>query len=581
MKAAKQNHTSLRAYLLCHKGKVFLTFLFSLLLASSSCFLAYLVGPSLSFMLKQKQEFYLFKDLVGPYIASFIEFYFESKQINSEILLEFLVFYLVVFSLLKALFTVLQSYLWEVIGEKIALALRMRFFNAYLYTHPHQKFEMEEKGFDKNLASLISTDVKIFRDYVVSVWGGLSREIIQSVFISLSLLLLSPHLFLSFIFCLLPISYILRKMGKKLKKRSLEALDRHSTLSEWLQERFLGLETIKARRTESYEIKKMASLNEELFEKYRRLAYTASRTSPMIEMVAVIALVVVIFISLKLISWGEITASVALSFFTLLAILSQSINKLGRYFNKNKSSGGAKKRIFHFLSLCQKMERVETREILLLNEKTSKKSLILCQNLSFFYKKKHPLGLKGFNFSFLRGQFYCLTGPSGCGKSTLLKCLLDLLPYKKGKIFYAHDVVPLHKIAYISQKVSLPPISIAQCISYPQENYDEKKIETALDKVGLLEKVRGLKNGIGTLLKDEIDSGLSGGQNQRILFSRVFYHHFPLILIDEGTSSLDLQTEKKICYNLRKQIEELSTTVIFVSHSKEVMRYADEVITIS
>ena len=577
----KQNNNLVRAYLFSHWRKVFCAFLFSILLALCACLLSYLVGPSLSFMLQEKKEIYQIKNLVGENISYVFFLFFKIKQIKASSLLENLVFYLVIVSILKTFFTIFQSLLWELIGENIALDLRLKLFSSYVNSHPHFKETLEKNNFDKNIATLITTDVKVFRDYIVNVWGGLTRELIQVFFIGSSLFFLSPLLFISFTICLLPIALILKKIGTKLKKRSIEAIDNHSSLSEWLQERFLGLETIKARRTEAYEIEKMSALNKSLFEKYYRLAYTASRTSPLLEIVAVSALIIVIFVALKLIKEGFLTASIGLSFFTLLGILSQSINKLGRYFSKSKSASGSKKRILFYLEMFEKEKRNSHLDPLILTKKNKKNEIISCQNLSYSYQNKKSLGLKKFNYVFLEKKFYCITGPSGCGKSTLLKCLLNLLPYEKGKIRYTKELLPLNKIAYVSQKISLPPISLAKCISYPLEAYNEELLYEALEKSDLLEAVKKLKKGIHTVLNDEVNTGFSGGQNQRILLARLFYHRFPLILIDEGSSSLDFKTEEKICLNLRKQIEEFSTTVIFVSHSKEVMRYADEVIYIS
>lgn len=567
----------LRTYLFFHWKKVVFAFFCSLILSFSSCSLAYLIGPSLTFVLQAKQEFYSLEELLGSQVASLLHFFTHVSSLSYTVLLEHLVFYLVFFAVLKALSSVIQAFLWELIGEKIAFDIRVKFFSLYVLSHPHFKSKFEESGFDKNIATLVTTDTKLFRDYLVSVWGGMSRELTQVVGLSIGLIFLSPVLFFSFIFCLIPVSFVLKKVGKKLSKRSSDAIDGYSILSEWLQERFLGLETIKARRTEAYEIKKMKNLNRELFDKHYKLAYTQSRTSPLLEMVAVCALIVVIFVALSLIQKGLITSSVVFSFFALLAILSQSINRLGRYFSKNKASLGSRERIFRYLKFFDETHTKPPKAPQVLID-AKPEEFLRCKELSFFYKGRSSSGIKNFSYSFSKGKFYCITGPSGCGKSTLLKCLLGLLPPRKGDIFYDKRLLPLNKIAYISQKISLPPISLAECVSYPLEFFEEKRLIESLKKVNLYDYIESLEKGYDTILGDEIATGFSGGQNQKLLLARIFYHNYPLVLIDEGTASLDHKSEEIFCENLREQVKKLGNTVIFVSHNQTVMQYADEVI---
>jgi len=567
----------LRFYLFSHWKKVLFAFFCSLLLCLSSCCLAYLIGPSLTFVLQEKKDFYHLEELLGSHLSYFVNFFFTFDVLAKETLLEYLAFSLIFFAILKALTTIVQAFLWVVIGEKIAFDIRVRFFSLYVLSHPHRKAQFEESGFEKNIATLITTDVKLYRDYLVTVWGGISRELIQAFGLCIGLVFLSPILFFSFVFCLIPVFYLFKKVGKKLTRRSSEAIAGYSLLSEWLQERFLGLETIKARRTEAYEIKKMQKLNQELFDKHYKLAYTESQTGPLLEMLAVCALIVILFVALFLIQKELITSSVVFSFFAVVVILSQSIDKLGRYFNRKKASIGSKRRIFKYLKILDEIDTKIYDPPSILKTPTNDE-LVVCQELSFFYKNRVSSGVKSFSYSFLRGRFYCITGPSGCGKSTLLKCLLGLLPLRRGKIYYDKSLLPLEKIAYISQKISLPPVSLAECVSYPLETIDEEKLVGAFKKVNLYDAVLSLDQGYNTILGDEISTGFSGGQNQKLFLARLFYHTYSLILIDEGTASLDPVSEDLFCLNLLELVKKEKTTVVFVSHSQAVMKYADDII---
>ena len=564
-------------FLVEHKKKVYLSFLISFFLALSSCLLAYLVGPSLSYVIQVRQETYELSELLGPYLAQLFSF----SEISASQLYDTLVFSLIFLASLKAVSSLSFSFLWEFLGGRSAHSLRKRLFKSYLEASPFAKRAFEEKGFEKNLATLMSKDTKSFQEYLVNVWGGISRELVQVCFFSCGLVFLSPLLFFVFFLCLLPVFLFLGKLGKKLKVRSSEAVESYSLLTEWVQDRFLGMETIKSRRTEAYEVRKMKEFSSELFQKDYRHAYTQSRAGPLLEFAGVCSLTLIVFVALWMIQKGFITSSVVLSFCTLLAILGQSLKKLGQYFSLRKTYSASLERVSYYLSLCTSEKAKGFPKILNLSPEISAHTALVCSQISFLYPDSEKWALKDFSFSFKKGTFYCLAGPSGSGKSTLLKCLLGFLPYKRGEARYGRGVSSFSQIAYLPQKVQLPPVTVGECVSYPSEEIDKKKLSFAFGQAGMRDFVESLPEGSSTLVGDSIETGFSGGQNQKLLLARLFYHKPALILIDEGTSSLDASSEEFVCENLKKLVKSSFSTVIFVSHSHQVMKYADELLHIS
>ena len=110
--------------------------------------------------------------------------------------------------------------------------------------------------------------MKLVKEYIVHFYSGLPREILQCLFMSITLIILSPRLFSIFSLIFLPAVVIIKKLGKKLKRRSNRALDSYSILTEWLQQRFSGIETIKQLQTENLEVEKMRVINNNLHQNF-------------------------------------------------------------------------------------------------------------------------------------------------------------------------------------------------------------------------------------------------------------------------------------------------------------------------
>ena len=112
-----------------------------------------------------------------------------------------------------------------------------------------------------------------------------------------------------------------------------------------MQQRLLGVETIKHYRTEAIEVRKMHELTDNLYQRFLKAARVKARTSPLIEALSVASMVVVLVIALRDISTGTLTGSVLLSFFATLGLLSQAAGRLGRYLNSNREGAAAADRL--------------------------------------------------------------------------------------------------------------------------------------------------------------------------------------------------------------------------------------------
>jgi len=168
--------------------------------------------------------------------------------------------------------------------------------------------------------------------------------------------------------------------------------------------------------------------------------------------------------------------------------------------------------------------------------------------------------LKDLTFDVKRGTTLAVVGPNGAGKSTLFRALLNLIPYA-GEIRWAEGV----RIGYVPQKLSVGdvPISVREFLSYKKNLIQEcQDIEKCLGAVGLNDRS----------ILDKPLGILSGGQLQRILIAWAIIDNPSVLLFDEPTTGVDLDSEEAIYEMLNRLEHEHGITVLLITHDVHVIR---------
>jgi ATP-binding cassette, subfamily B, bacterial MsbA len=513
-------------------------------------------------------------ELLGPIWASWLRVWLKSDGILSTDVFAWLPFVLIAVATIKSLLTFWQWYTWEWLGEKIAFQWRASLVDSFIHTNPALRDDGAVAQPESQLGGLLSQDIRTCRDYVVHFFGGLPREGLQVAFMAISLGILSPRLFVIFVLCVAPLAGLLNRVGKKLRKRASQALEGNSLLGEWIQQRLLGLETIKQYGTESVEIQSMLYSSHKLFDGFLRSARMKARTSPLIECLGVIAMAVALGVAFSDIASGKISGSVAMSFFSSLALLAQASAKLGRYFNSNREGLAAADRIFGAIADLDAVSQKRVREE---SAQPAPAHSIRLNRVSVCYGEK--VAVHDFNFEFHSGKIYCLVGASGAGKSSVFNAILGLRPVRTGSIeyFYGPTVLPQSlQIAYMPQQVPTIPGQLAENVAYPDLEYDRDRVGRALATVGFSMEESRMPAGLAT----KVGPGalqLSGGQLQRLQLARLAYHHSPFVLVDEGTSALDPELEKAVLSHIR-DIARAGAVVIMIAHRRSAVEICDELL---
>ncbi len=205
------------------------------------------------------------------------------------------------------------------------------------------------------------------------------------------------------------------------------------------------------------------------------------------------------------------------------------------------------------------------------------------KNVTFSYEEKKIL--KDFNLTIKRGQKIGIVGLSGAGKTTLFTLLLDLYESYEGEILI--DTIPLKKIdrqdyinhlSVVLQDTELFNLSLKENIligGQPNAPLDESKLQEVIETAHLTEVIERLPKGSDTVIGEK-GTKLSGGEKQRLGIARALYRQPQLLLMDEATSHLDVDSEKKIQASLHVFFKQV--TAVVIAHRLSTLKEMDEVI---
>lgn len=204
------------------------------------------------------------------------------------------------------------------------------------------------------------------------------------------------------------------------------------------------------------------------------------------------------------------------------------------------------------------------------------------KNVSFRYSDSEPWILRNLTLTIEPGELLAIVGPSGSGKTTLIKLIVGLLTPEEGEIRYGG--IPISQLgmrAYrsqigtVMQEDHLLAGSLAENISSFDASPDQSKIEESATIAGIHDDIVAAPMGYRTLVGD-LGGTMSGGQRQRVLLARALYKRPQILVLDEATSHLDIDREKKIGLALVS----LSLTRIIVAHRPETINLARRIVRI-
>ncbi|MCH9845764.1 MAG: ABC transporter ATP-binding protein/permease [Alphaproteobacteria bacterium] len=204
-------------------------------------------------------------------------------------------------------------------------------------------------------------------------------------------------------------------------------------------------------------------------------------------------------------------------------------------------------------------------------------------NISYHYDKdKKNAALSNVSLQIEKGQHIGIVGPSGSGKSTVIHIIMGFLQNYQGNYYVdeqkitADNVLALRKLtSFVDQHPFLMNDSYLANVAYGEEpdEIDEEKVREQLQKVGLLEHVMKSKDGLNSNI-GENGRFLSGGQRQRLAIARAFYRQSQILILDEASSALDMDSEAELTALLNSFKNDI--TIISIAHRLSTLKHCDK-----
>ena len=338
-----------------------------------------------------------------------------------------------------------------------------------------------------------------------------------------------------------------KNLGKRISKVSTEAQEKSGDLNKYLIELLSNHKLIKVFQKEDYETKRSTKFINDLAEKLMKSAIVFVRSSPIMETLTGIMIGGIIYYSGSLIISGELSINNFFSFLAAMMLAYQPVRSLATLnITINTGLAGAR-RVLPIIDQKNKVTEVSTP--LDLNVDKAEVKII---NLTFKYNKTENTVLDNINLNFEGGKMTALVGHSGAGKSTIMNMIPRFYDPEKGDILIDNQSIYKSKlqdlrsnISLVSQETTLFDDTVKNNIIYANLNATNDEINNALKYSFAEEFINKLPNKLETIIGEK-GVRLSGGEKQRLSIARAILKKSKIILLDEATSSLDADTEKKI-----------------------------------
>ena len=435
-------------------------------------------------------------------------------------------------------------------------------------------FSEERKG---DIIARMSGEVGEVENSITSSLDMLIKSPIMIILYFITLIATSWKLTLFTVLVLPAMGWLMGKVGRKLKRQSLEAQGKWSDTMSQLEETLGGLRIIKAFIAEDRMIDRFTRCSNELRDAVNKVAMRQALAHPMSEFLGTILIVSVLWFGGALIL-GHNSSLTAPTFIFYMVILYSVINPL-----KDFAKAG-----YNIPKGLASMERVDKilkaenniKEIPNPKPLTGMNDRIEFKDISFSYDGKREV-LKHVNLTVPKGKTVALVGQSGSGKSTLVDLLPRYHDVQGGDITIDGTSIKDVRIAdlrsligNVNQEAILFNDTFFNNIAFGVENatmeqvIEAAKIANAHDFI--MEKPEGYNTNIG-------DRGgkLSGGQRQRVSIARAILKNPPILILDEATSALDTESERLVQEALERLMK--TRTTIAIAHRLSTIKNADEI----
>lgn len=387
--------------------------------------------------------------------------------------------------------------------------------------------------------------------------------------LALTILIISPFIFL-----------IVVQFKNKVAPMHRSLREKLAGMNTFAQENISGNRVVKAFAREDYEIAKFDASNEDFRETNKKTQLTWIKFFPMVESLANLLSVVLVLVGSIFIITGEITMGEYVAFSGLIWAIANPMRNMGNIMNEFQRFDAASNKVMEiYFSEPEIVDREDA-----IDHPEPFKGKVEFKNVSFQYSDGIFPVLRDISFVAEPGQTIAIMGETGCGKTSLINMIPRFYEPNEGEVLI--DDVPVDKyklhelrrrIGLATQDVLLYSDTIEGNIAYGDTTLSAEQVEKFARYSAASDFIAKMPEGYDTIV-GERGVGLSGGQKQRISLARALAIEPSILILDDTTSAVDMETEKEIQHSLREL--DFSCTKIIIAQRISTTKSADKILVL-
>ena len=476
----------------------------------------------------------------------------------------------------KNIFLYIKNYLLRIVELSLVRDIRNKLY-AHIQSLSLGYFNRQKTG---NITSIVINDVEHLQIALGATFQKLFVEPINVItFVSL-LFIISWKLALIALIIIPLAGIAVIGIGKSIRRKSRRTQKKVADIMQILSETLSSIRIVKAFANENNEVSKFSKESKNYFKLLLRRGRLDLLAGPITESFGVVIGVILLWYGgTEVLMQRGLNPEDFIRFILILFSILGPIKQMGNVNLRIQTGYASAERIFSLLDT--------PKDIIEHSNPVKLKSFnkhIEFKNLSFEYEESEGLVLSNINFKINKGEVVAIVGPSGAGKSTIADLIPRFYDPIDGEILIDQENIKKLSLAslrknmgIVTQDVILFNDTIKNNIAYAQPKATMESIINACKAANALEFIKEIPEGFDAII-GERGVKLSGGQKQRIAIARALLKNPPILILDEATSSLDTESEKKVQTAIEALLKD--RTALIIAHRLSTVQTANKIITI-
>jgi ATP-binding cassette subfamily B protein len=483
-------------------------------------------------------------------------------------------------ALLVVVIKAFMQFLHGFFGGRLGNYLAYRLRNACYEKLQFLSFRYYDRAKTGDLMSRLTGDLEAIRNFVGFGFAQILNLVLMVVFGMAVMMSIHWQLTLITMITVPFLAGVALKFESKIHPAFQEMRQALSSLTTAVQENITGVRTVKAFARESHEVEKFSHRNERYKNNQIFAATLWSKFFPVMELLASISVAVLLAVGGTLVVKGQLTLGDLVAFFSLIWFIIGPMWGLGFHINNYTQSKASGERVLEILN--QKIDVKDIENAIDLSA-TDVKGEVTFENVTFAYGNKLP-AVEDISFEATPGKVIGFLGGTGSGKSTIIQLLMRAYDVNAGSIkLDGQDIRTVsvqslrHQVATVFQETFLFSSSIRNNICYGMNEVSMEEVIRVAELAKAHEFIMELPDGYDTVV-GERGMGLSGGQKQRIAIARALLKNPKILILDDATSAVDMETEQEIQAGFQEVMR--GRTTFIIAHRISSLRHADEILVL-